>query len=377
LCHGCQESMKIGMKVDYESIATETLGLENAEQCAEKANAPVVNVDPDFTVPAGMTNQDLSFHRMGQMQELLDAAKERGQVGTMSIDQLLSGARPYRRPDYFDEWKRLKKAISLHRNGKVSLAQKKISEASKEYYPEEPITQIQDWLWRFVTQLCQPEYEPKFKALMLEISVISKENDLSDFWAYYQGNMRVERAKLYSDILTDYFKSHTEFSQVYNRVISGLDIPDDHIVTSVSFDDVKTFYGNAYETFGKSVELLAMLNNVKLGRKFDQFESLTLKKYQQLDNSSKFNCFALNAPFTGICAEKDGQIRNASHHRGISISSDNKYVSYNAGKGGTGQQNTLLYSSYLARSTNIFLQILTLLRVELIMCQLSEQKPPL
>jgi len=364
------------MKVDYTHITTETLALENSEHCEEVRDAPIVNVDANFTVPANMTDTDIAFHRIGQMQELIKAAENAGPVPTMSVEQLLSGKRPFRRPDYQDEWKYLRKAMSLNRNGKERLAQRTISEATKEFYPEEPIEGVDDWLWRLSMQLCQPKYEQAFKDLMDEISAIVKVSDMSDFWQYYQANMREKRAKLYFDILKDYFGGYSDFSQVYYRVVAGLDVPEDHVATSVSFDEVKTFYGDAYETFGKIVEFLALLNNLKSGRKFDQFETLTLNKYQQLDNSSKFNCFSLNAPFIAICAEKDGQIRNASHHRGISISSDKANIVYRTGKGGIGEEKVMLYSSYLVKSTNIFLQIMTLLRVELAICHLSRQKPP-
>ena len=345
-CRNCQEPMKVGMKVDYTNISTETLALENAEHCEEVGPAPIVNVDANFTVPNNMIDEDVAFHRIFQMQELVTKAKERGPVPSVPIKKLLAGERPYRRPDYEDEWKHLRKAISLHRNGKEKLSQRKISEATKEYYPNDPIAGVDDWMWRLSMQLCQPAYEQAFKDIMGEVSAIVKVNDMSPFWTYYQSNMREERAKLYFDIIKDYFDGYSDFSQVYNRVAAGLEVPDDHVATSASFDNVKTFYGDAYETFGKTVEMLALLNNLKLGRNFDQFENLTLKKYQQLDNSSKFNCFGLNAPFVAICTEKDGQIRNASHHRGISISPDKSTIEYRAGKGGTGN---LIYEPDLYR----------------------------
>jgi hypothetical protein len=67
---------------------------------------------------------------------------------------------------------------------------------------------------------------------------------MSDFWQHYQENMREERAKLYFDIIKDYFEGYSDFSQVYNRVAADLEVPEDHVATSVSFDEVKTFYGD-------------------------------------------------------------------------------------------------------------------------------------
>ena len=40
-------------------------------------------------------------------------------------------------------------------------------------------------------------------------------------------------------------------------------------------------YGNAFEAFSSNVEVLAMLNNLIAGRRFDEFEKLTLDAYSR------------------------------------------------------------------------------------------------
>lgn len=148
----------------------------------------------------------------------------------------------------------------------------------------------------------------------------------------------------------------------------GLAPSDDMVATSVQFDQVKSFYGDAYEIFAGSADFLAMLNNIKFGRKFDEFETLTLDKYIKLDNSSKFNPFGTNTVFMALCMEKDNQLRNASHHKGIAMDGDGRTLKYRAGKGGTGDEQEMTYASYLYRSVTLFLQISVLAAFELNIC---------
>jgi hypothetical protein len=67
-----------------------------------------------------------------------------------------------------------------------------------------------------------------------------------------------------------------EFAQVYLFVAKGTELPKDHHATSVDFDAAKMFYGNTFEHFTSLVEILALLNNMLLGRAFDEFQTLTL-----------------------------------------------------------------------------------------------------
>jgi hypothetical protein len=86
------------------------------------------------------------------------------------------------------------------------------------------------------------------------------------------------------------------------------------VAASANLDATRMFYGEAFEAFSSNVAVLALLNNVLVGRPFDAFETLTLDQYMKLDKAGRFNAFATNTAFTAICVEADGQLRNASHH---------------------------------------------------------------
>jgi hypothetical protein len=137
------------------------------------------------------------------------------------------------------------------------------------------------------------------------------------------------------------------------------------------------FYGNAFETFASSVDILAYLNNLLAGRPFNQFEKLTQKQYLELDKAGRFDVFAGVPAFAALCEERDNQLRNASHHGGMKMDRETQIIRYRTGKGGMGPQQTIDYGMYLTRSSKLFLQTTTLLRIEIMMCHASGARPPL
>ena len=370
-CRECQEPMSFGMTVDYSELSTDVFAIDGCSivEVPVYGTGPVINVDANFAVPEGMTDQDVTFHRLTQMREMIEAAEGFGPLPTQKFD-------PYapRRPtaDHLSEWKNLKKAVSLASNGKTKLANKKVAEGTAEYYADDPLSGPTDWFFRFTLKFMGRKHGVHFKAMMDEFRSIAATHDCSDLLNHYAESMVKDRFTLYREIYTDFFSKHAQFAQVSFQAGLGIAPSDDMVATSVQFDQVKSFYGDAYEVFAGSVDLLAMLNNVKHGRAFNEFETLTMDKYQKLDNSSKFNPFGTNTVFTALCSEKDNQLRNASHHKGIRIDADGKTLRYRAGKGGTGSEQELTYASYLYRSVTLFLQISVLVAVELTMCSTNK-----
>jgi hypothetical protein len=144
-------------------------------------------------------------------------------------------------------------------------------------------------------------------------------------------------------------------------------IPEGHQATSRNFDNIRSFYGNAFEVFTSLAETLAYINNVIAGRAYDQFEKLTLKEYKKLDKASRCNPFLKNQPFSKLCENVDNQLRNASHHGGVRFNQEDGVIKYRAGKGGSGVEQEITYTDYIIKCTNLFLAITTLLRIELTM----------
>jgi hypothetical protein len=85
----------------------------------------------------------------------------------------------------------------------------------------------------------------------------------------------------------------------------------------------------------------------------------------------------MNASFIALCDERDNQLRNASHHGAFQFDQDTQLITYQFGKGETGAIETIGYAAYLEKCTKLFLQIMTLLRCEIMLCHLCRMRPPL
>ncbi|MBM3093010.1 hypothetical protein GFB56_19725 [Ensifer sp. T173] len=335
---------------------------ENAEFCDEEAGALTVNLDPNFVIPKDQANSPLSFPRLEQMRTMVKAMEARG----ITLDQMARASRE-QGPTFPTEWTHLRKAIGLEIRGKSKLSRREIDKSGELFYGVERLDSLDDWFIRFLRRLVGPDDAKLFEKISKEVERIVEAKDADDLMKHYLADLRTARRDAYFAILTDFFRNYSEFSQVLYRVRLGAAPPEDATAGSTNFENVKTFYGDAFETFAGLVELFTMLNNLDAGREYDQGERLTLKKYRELDNASKFNPFAGNAAFTELCVEIDNQIRNASHHRGIKLSEDRHSILYRAGKGGTGEEQSMTYVTYLDRCVRIFMQIAVLLCVEIVM----------
>lgn len=219
-------------------------------------------------------------------------------------------------------------------------------------------------------------YEGPFRAAIEVIRPLLRKPEFADFIAYYN-RIASDRSDRYFELMKAYFEDYGDFGQVHFHVAKGLDVPAGNIASSVDFDATRMFYGNAFEAFASSVDIFAYLNNLLAGRPFNQFEKLTQKEYLKLDKANRFDAFAGVPAFAALCEERDNQLRNASHHGGMKIDRKTQTIRYRAGKGGIGPEQRVDYAAYLARSAKLFLQAMTLLRIEIMMCHATGARPPL
>ena len=149
-CRGCGEEMAIAMEIDYVKISTSVEAIENAVRIEEAPGALVVNVHANFVVDGDDRFTDRTFPHMAQMRAQVQAAQAHGSLVPLpAVGNPVDWPRPFRRPDFADEWKFLKKAWSLHSRGRDSLAAKERMAASEVYYKDEPLNDLPDWVWRF------------------------------------------------------------------------------------------------------------------------------------------------------------------------------------------------------------------------------------
>ncbi len=369
--------MVVALNVDYQAVAHWTEAVENAELANEMPDAPIMNVDANFIVPESERHTDFAFPRLTQLQAMTKVAERHGSlVSIADVPPGMFDQRPYRRPDYAEEWRLLRKAWSLHRRGQDHLSRKRLEAASALLYKADPLHDLLDWLWRFVLFVGQPHYEAPFGAAIEVVRPLIQKPEFTDFAAHYS-EMASDRSDRYFELMRSYFENYADFGQVHFHVAKGLDVPVGNVASSMDFDATRMFYGNAFEVFASSVNVLAYLNNMLAGRRFNQFETLTQKQYLKLDKANRFDAFAGVPAFAALCKERNNQLRNASHHGNMKMDRKTQMIRYHHGKGGIGPVQTIDYATYLARSSKLFLQAMTLLRIELILCHASGARPPL
>ena len=380
-CHQCKEDIVIHLDVDYENVAAHIRCGLNCKQIEEVAGAPIVNLDANFLISEAEQAQDGIFPRLRQMHGLIKKVIEQHGPEALEDFQELSAAelnsRPHRRPDYADEWKRLRKAWSLTRNDKDKLSERIVDAAHADFYSaDDPLDGLSDWLWRFSMFASQPAYEQRFRDAMDAIRNIDQSR-LPDLKKRYENELAKPRADLYFAAFNEFFAGYGEYAQVFFSVTRGDAVTTDRKATSHGFESVRMSYGNLFEGLTSLIELPVLLNNILQGRDHDQFGQLTLEGYRRLDKASRCNPLSTTPALFAICEEADNQLRNASHHGGIKFEPDSQTISYRAGKGGTGDERSMAYAEYLSRCSRLFLQILTVLRMELILCNQLGWSPPI
>jgi hypothetical protein len=373
----------VGLDVDYEAVTATTFYGDNAREI-EEPNSPcdIVNLDAGFPIPAEFQGKDKVFPRLEIQakifQKIIARRKERGLPGLPEPTSEIDAEELSRRPDYAAEWQDLRRVWGWIEESQNELADKAISKTCESRYSKDPLSgntrveKANDWLWRFLSKIADPEYLGPFEAAAEVLNRSSPEIMMDMFDRYYADRLN-ERSELYNSVLKQFFANYDEFAQTLTMVKYGIDIEFDAESTE-DFDSISMFYGNAYEALGTLVGIVAFVNNVFQGRKFDEFERLTLQQYEQLDKPARFGPFSNNDQLKFFRSESDNGLRNASHHRRLRYSPRYHTVSYRKGKAGKGDWVEMSYGKYVERCCRIFCVLVTLLRFELLMCQALGKK---
>jgi hypothetical protein len=179
---------------------------------------------------------------------------------------------------------------------------------------------------------------------------------------FYRAEIEQQNFDRYLSTLTDYFRYFDQFRQVVAHARVGNDAVDDLVVGSKRFDEIKLYYGQAYETLTSAYLLIAMLFNISQGRSFDQFASMTLKKYMSdVEKAKRANPFMGVPELAAFTQFDDSALRNGSHH--ASIWRSGELVKFRSG--GTGAEREISFSRYLHTCNGITIALAALFLVEL------------
>jgi hypothetical protein len=360
-CVGCNEAIVVGMKVNLQDMSFPLEYISNCHPGTEEGQ--VINLHPHFTIPEDQLHKDKAFpwlvDNLKVHQVQMAISSERPEFS--SLEEKLEYIRSIQsRPV---GWKIISKAWSLIQNERDDLAQNYLIQYKDSTFdgPQE----LNHILFHFCWDLTKPKNWVMYLGANILAAEISHKflPQYHRFKDYYLTNLCREHLHRYFDIFSEYFQCYSEFNQTFMFAQYGLPLPEESQASSRGFKRTKMFYGNAFEVLTSNFTVLACLNNILSGRRYDTFSTMDLSKYLTIDKASRGNPFKDTQPFFEFSRDLDSVLRNASHHGAMKIDRTNKIISYRSG--GTGAIHTIPYSAYLYKCNEIFLKVAALLLLEL------------
>jgi len=335
---------------------------ENCSQAEEDTKGiPVVNLHPAAAFKIQQFHDPMAFPSMQYLG--LVSPFMRIPAGTRHRD----AAQNFELPETKMLWTIVRSVLSLHLNGDPAGVQtnqiNRYVEQRRKYLPHFACSTKFKCVASFFDDALFPEIGKLRQPLRGQIGELrtTYAQEMSDFQSFYRRELERDHINRYLHLFDDYFSNFDQFRQLLAYARIGRDDVDDLIVGAKHFNEIKLYYGQAYETLTSAYVTLACLNNVGAGRKYNAFASMTLTKYmkdvEKAKKSVPFNGQPVLAAFTKW---EDSALRNGSHH--ASIARDGERVKYRSG--GTGAERDIPYSRYIHLCNGITIACAALMLVE-------------
>ncbi len=360
-CVECSEEIIVGMDCDARTASVNIREIDNCERSDEEGK--IINLSPEFPISQEDLHSDLTFPSIGHMRRLHKAQQN------LEVKQPLfksfEEAREYTLSNLGESelWPVVKKGWSLTSKGLTELAEKKLKQYKTPSFNDP--NQLNYILFDFCGRILLPGKYYLFESAAELTARIAKNQseEYQRFQNYYIRSLKDENLNRYFEVFNEFFKCYSDFSQTLMFSQHNIDLPADFEASSAAFGKTKLFYGNAFESLTSNISVLACLNNINSGRKFDQFESMDLEKYLTINKANRSNPFKNTEPYFEICKCLDSTLRNASHHGAMRLNDSGRVIHYKSG--GTGAQKEMSYKSYIDKCNSIMLSCCALLSMEL------------
>lgn len=392
-CGNCGEAIEVGMEVDYSTVSTRIVPLSNcatrgspmpqpklppsadlasrvrAARAARRRAAPsveesgtVVTLSPDIVVPDNLQGKEYAFPFLFESRRIrkespgyAEELEKSPRSSHEAYEEWTKGGQLP--PGPLHDWQFAKPVWSLFLNGRHDVCEAYIERKYARYrFAEQPdVFQV---IYGFCALIGRGQARQVFEALSTEFKVArekSVEQAHTLLIYYVQQGFYYDLLKVSYDVLTDYMKYYSEYSQVLVYMDSGASMGDFSHPSSSAFNDTKMFYGNAFEHLTTHFVLPACLNNIVQGRPYDAFENLTLQEYLDLDKAAKARPFQNNASLSKIAEGINNKIRNASHHQRMEFDAYTRTVRYRPSK--SGDYEAVSYGDYLILCNSILQRI--------------------
>jgi hypothetical protein len=336
--------------------------IDNCRSLAAERTGPIVNLHPSIAFTAEEYHSPFTFPSI----VLTELAMPHLRVPVN--ERVRDVASQFELPYTKELWNVVVNVIGLHlREGSQSVLDGQIAqyaEMRRRFLPEFACSTV----FKCIASFFDDGFFPAIGNLRHPLRKLIGElretysGQIAAFEAYYQAELQSPNIERYMALFQDYFANFDQFRQllVFARIDS--EEVDELIVGGKNFNDVKMFYGQAYETLTSSYVMLACLNNIKKGRRFDEFEHMTLNKYiKDVEKAKKSKPFSGDPVLAAFANSEDSALRNGSHH--ASIARNGELIKYRSG--GTGAEREMAYSRYIHMCNQIAITNSALMLVEL------------
>jgi hypothetical protein len=335
---------------------------ENSSKVQYKEDAAVINLHPSIAFESEDYHSPIVFASMKLTKLVAPYMRVPDDSRTRDV------AQDFELPETKQLWEIVRNVLRLYQVGDpagvISSQIARYQANRQKYHKWFRCSTVFKCVASFFDDLMYPAIGNLRQPLRVLISDLRRDNlaELNKFQAYYRLELEKESLARFLSLFDDYISNFDQFRQLYVHARVGDDNVDGLIVGAKSFEKVKLFYGQAYETLTSAYVTLACLNNIKQGRPYDVFQSMTLTKYiKDLDKSKKSNAFLVEPCLASFSKWDDSALRNGSHH--ASIVREGEKVKYRSG--GTGAEREITYARYLHVCNGIAIACAALMLVEL------------
>lgn len=358
-CLDCEQSIGIAVRSRAPNGNIEIV--ENCKLGGFDRNKTIINLHPSFCFPVDKYHNSMFFPSIEGVQLLFPHMRQR--EGSFQQDV----ASQFDIPNADTVWGKVKAIYQLsHLEGKDKALKKLIKgynfQRSKVKIGDSQCATYVDVMKEFYDALFYPRVNELYEPIESLINQLYDDGKLDEFYNYYKDNLREENGLRYLSVFTTYFKHRDILGQlIYRARINNSEV-DELMVGSKNFDAIKLFYGEGYESLTSNFTVLACLNNLESGRKYDEFLRLTLPQYiKDVEKSKKDGPIKANPIFSRFSESLDSSLRNGSHH--ASVWRQGEVIMYRSG--GTGAEKSISYSRYLYMCSVLTVSIAALHMVEL------------
>jgi hypothetical protein len=358
-CLDCEQPIGVAVRSKAPNGHIETV--ENCKLGGFDRSKTIINLHPSFCFPVDKYHDAMFFPSIEGVHLLYPHMRQR--EGAFQQDV----ASQFDIPNADSMWGNVKAIYQLsHAKGKDKALAKLIKgynlQRNKVKIDDSNCDTYIDVMREFYDALFYPRVNKLYEPIKRLIDKLYDEGKLDDFYEYYKENLREENGLRYLSVFSTYFRNRDILGQlIYRARINNSEV-DDLMVGSKNFDAIKLFYGEAYESLTSNFTVLACLNNLESGRKYDEFMRLTLPQYiKDLEKSKKDGPIKGNPIFSKFSESLDSSLRNGSHH--ASVWRQGEVIMYRSG--GTGAERSISYSRYLFMCNVLTVSIAALHMVEL------------